>query len=63
MSENKDQGRSVNSGQQLATGYEAPRVTVLGNARDLLAGGSGSQTDGAMCITPQEQTRANGNGC
>jgi hypothetical protein len=32
--------------------YEAPRLTAVGNARDLLAGASGSITDAQPCPCP-----------
>jgi hypothetical protein len=37
--------------------YEPPRVTFLGNARDLLGGGFGTQDDG-LCSTPGQTTRS-----
>jgi len=50
--------------------YEPPKVTPLGNVRDLLAGASGTQIDGAdpvgrgqVVFTPNERGRAFAHGC
>jgi hypothetical protein len=40
----------------VAVPYEAPKLTVLGNARELLAGSSGTQPDGNP-VDPDLPTR------
>lgn len=42
MSDELDSRQPVES-----VGYEPPKVTPLGNVRELLAGNSGTQTDGS----------------
>jgi hypothetical protein len=37
--------KKLGEGQQQWEEYERPRLTVLGNARELLAGGQGSVVD------------------
>lgn len=40
--------------------YEAPRLTTVGNARDLLAGASGSVPDACPCPCPGFETQPGG---
>lgn len=61
MSEQRERVGIQPSGAETVIPYEAPKLVVLGNARDLLAGGSGSLDDAACSIT--EATRAASQPC
>jgi hypothetical protein len=61
MSEQKAQ-KAYSGGVETTVPYEAPRLIVLGNARDLLAGGSGSQDD-ASCGEATIPTKTAGESC
>jgi len=47
--------REVTEGGELRPPYDPPEVILLGNARDLLAGGSGTLDD-SLC-SPSQVTR------
>jgi hypothetical protein len=53
-----DQGGSESqAGGDAREPYEAPRLTTVGNARDLLAGASGPVPDADPCAGPGQETQ------
>jgi hypothetical protein len=60
---NSNSGRSVDGSPILASGYEPPRLTAIGNLHDLLAG-TGSQPcdQGGIALGPDPTIGAPGPG-
>jgi hypothetical protein len=54
MSESGDRKRDADDAEAGREPYEAPRLISVGNARDLLAGATGSIQDGICGIEPTQ---------
>jgi hypothetical protein len=60
MSDRKDTPDNPDGADDRREPYEAPRLTNVGNARDLLAGNVGSVNDACLCACPNLDTQPSG---